>query len=153
MDSKDAAWYKTLLRFVVEIASLTFMVLSLRSWWPKRLFVWQRALVHFLGHLVIMRSKLKKFVFLNLDWLTGVEVNLNSINWAICNHYQKTRLLWQFFCNGCQKRSYMSPIATFFRTVAVHRVYCSVFWDCRYRYSLLQRPTVAGQKIAAIYKF
>ena len=45
----------------------------------------------------------------------------------------------------------MSPITTFFGTATVHRVYCGIFQDHRYRYSLLRHPTVTGYKIATIY--
>ena len=58
-----------------------------------------------------------------------------------------------FFVRKCKKRRYMSYIAAFFGTAAVHRVYCGGFWDHCYRYGFLQCPTVAGHKTAAIYMF
>ena len=47
-------------------------------------------------------------------------------------HYKKTGLLRRFFCGRCKKSRYISPIVAFFWTVAVHRIYCGIFWDHRY---------------------
>ena len=47
----------------------------------------------------------------------------------------------------------MSNIAAFFGIAAVFMVYCSVFWDRRYRCSLLQHPTATGHKTATIQSF
>ena len=47
----------------------------------------------------------------------------------------------------------MSNIVAFFGTAAVHIVYYGVFWDRRYRCSLLRHPTAAGHKTTAIQSF
>ena len=47
----------------------------------------------------------------------------------------------------------MSNIAVFFGIAAVLMVYCGVFWDRRYRCSLLQHPTAMGHKTATIQSF
>ena len=81
-----------------------------------------------------MKSKSNESLL--FDYLNDVKLqdlpifNLEELATA---HYKKNEQLRRAYCGGCKNCRYMSPIAARFWPAVIHKIYCGVFRDRRYR--------------------